>query len=612
MSGQSGLTAVQYDKETLTLVAGNNITLTTDPDSNSITINGLGGGGGIGPTGPTGAGGALGHWGSFWDTTSQTAASITAAYAVRFNSNDPQNFGVSLSGSSQLVFSQTGVYNLQFSAQVFNGDNNQVHDVTFWLKKNGSDLEDTAGVASVDGNHSGTTGAALPAWNWMLPLQANDVIQLYWYTNSTQVFLGTLANGDLPVRSRSPAVIFTAQQVMYTQAGPTGATGAVGPMPTNYVSGINGITGALGLTVGGNITLAMTGGDSKTFRLYVKPPAIVKGQAGALAFADPNAPFDGDGVDLGADNGLKYNYQSDSSFEAPGSIKFGTNIAGSYIEFPDGTTQSTAFTGEVVESINGQTGHINLCLNCFTYGLTAPASAVAGDRWYHSNDAILYTYIDDGDTQQWVDVSSGAQGANGATGATGAAGATGPRGITGATGATGAAGVTGVGLTGVGLSGDYLVAQYLYPNGATSEFVIGYVRGATGATGAAGSGGGGGGQTAEDTLGFFIDNTPDDVSTGAKGYKQIPYDCQFTEWSVFAGETGSIQVDVKKSDYSTYPTFSTVVGGDYPTLSSQIKNRNTGITAWTGLSAGDLYEFTINSNTGVKKVGVFLKVRRTS
>ena len=121
-----------------------------------------------------------------------------------------------------------------------------------------------------------------------------------------------------------------------------GGTGSVGGITGDYVSGINGLTGALGLTVGGNITLTLTGANNKTFRLYVKPPATVKGQAGALAFADPNAPFDGDGVDLGADNGLKYNYQSDSSFEAPGSIKFGTNIAGSYIEFPDGTTQDTA------------------------------------------------------------------------------------------------------------------------------------------------------------------------------------------------------------------------------------------------------------------------------
>jgi hypothetical protein len=45
VSGQAGLTAVQYDHETLTFVAGQNITLQTDPESNSITINSLGGGG---------------------------------------------------------------------------------------------------------------------------------------------------------------------------------------------------------------------------------------------------------------------------------------------------------------------------------------------------------------------------------------------------------------------------------------------------------------------------------------------------------------------------------------------------------------------------------------
>lgn len=121
-----------------------------------------------------------------------------------------------------------------------------------------------------------------------------------------------------------------------------GGGGSGGSTITNYVSGINGITGALGLTVGGNITLTMTGGDSKTFRLYVKPPPTAKASAGAIAFTDPTIPFEGDGSDLGADNGLKYNYQTDSSFEAPGSIKFGTTVAGSYLEFPDGTTQDTA------------------------------------------------------------------------------------------------------------------------------------------------------------------------------------------------------------------------------------------------------------------------------
>ena len=47
VSGQAGLTAVQYDKETLTFVAGANVFLETDPEANSITINSIGGGGGV-------------------------------------------------------------------------------------------------------------------------------------------------------------------------------------------------------------------------------------------------------------------------------------------------------------------------------------------------------------------------------------------------------------------------------------------------------------------------------------------------------------------------------------------------------------------------------------
>ena len=82
VSGQSGLTAVQYDKETLTFVAGTNIALTTDPDSNAITISSVGGQGSIGPTGATGAGGALGNWGSFWDYGSKSVTSTTIAYGI--------------------------------------------------------------------------------------------------------------------------------------------------------------------------------------------------------------------------------------------------------------------------------------------------------------------------------------------------------------------------------------------------------------------------------------------------------------------------------------------------------------------------------------------------
>lgn len=65
--------------------------------------------------------------------------------------------------------------------------------------------------------------------------------------------------------------------------------------------------------------------------------------------------------------------------------------------------------------------------NNFTFGATAPAGASAGDMWFDSIAGSLLFYIDDGDSQQWVEVSGGG-GGGGSIGATGATGATGPAG----------------------------------------------------------------------------------------------------------------------------------------------------------------------------------------
>jgi hypothetical protein len=192
----------------------------------------------------------------------------------------------------------------------------------------------------------------------------------------------------------------------------------------------------------------------------------------------------------------------------------------------------------------------------------------------------------------------------GPTGATGSAGATGPAGATGATGPQGATGNDGAaGATGPqGNTGATGSAGATGPQGATGN------DGAAGATGPQGNTGATG--PTEESIGFFIDTTPDDVSTGSKGFRRIAYDAQVLEWAVFGGQTGSISVDLKKSSYSDYSTFTSFVGGDYPNLTSQTKNQNTGVTAWGGISAGDLVEYVIDTNTGIQKVGVFVKIRR--
>ena len=269
-----------------------------------------------------------------------------------------------------------------------------------------------------------------------------------------------------------------------------------------------------------------------------------------------------------------------------------------------------------VRSFNGQTGNVTISGYKFTLGATAPTGASSGDRWVNINDAVLYTFlVEQGETAgQWINFSAGTRGATGERGATGTDGFLGGTGSTGPQGATGSQGIQGVtgatGPAGIGIQGEQGVQGNTGPTGPQGATGAQGNTGATGSQGVTGSQGATG--PSEDVLSVFIDSTPDDISTGKKGYRFIPYDCQALEWYVVAGQTGSIQFDVKKSSFANYPSTTSVVGLDYPSLSGQFKNSNTGITAWSGLSAGDMVDFAINSNTGIQSVGLFIKIRRTS
>ena len=69
----------------------------------------------------------------------------------------------------------------------------------------------------------------------------------------------------------------------------------------------------------------------------------------------------------------------------------------------------------------------------------APSSPDAGDLWWDSDSGVLSAYYNDGNSSQWVEVSTGPIGAQGGTGATGAQGAAGAQGSAGSQGAAGSA-----------------------------------------------------------------------------------------------------------------------------------------------------------------------------
>jgi hypothetical protein len=184
--------------------------------------------------GPTGTGGSLGYYFSGFDTTTQTNLGATFANAFRVNTTAESN-GIFITQSSKLVFENQGTYNIQFSAQLDKTDSGS-DEIEIWLSKNGTNVDWTNTTMELQGNNT----ELVASWNFMLSLNSNDYLELYWHSNDVDMRVLTRATQSNPDRPAIPSIILTAQQVMYNQLGPTGSTGSQGPQ------GLQGNTGATG------------------------------------------------------------------------------------------------------------------------------------------------------------------------------------------------------------------------------------------------------------------------------------------------------------------------------------------------------------------------------
>ena len=176
-----------------------------------------------GATGLTGAGGASGFWGSFWSNQDQSAANTTTAYPITLNNTDPDSIGVSVVSNSRITFANAGVYNIQFSAQADRVSGSGSDSIDIWFRKNGTDIPESNGVITVAGGAA--AAKTIASWNYMLKLSAGDYVELAWRTSDTNLQFIHEASATSPTRPAIPSVIVTAQQVMNTQLGATGATG---------------------------------------------------------------------------------------------------------------------------------------------------------------------------------------------------------------------------------------------------------------------------------------------------------------------------------------------------------------------------------------------------
>lgn len=150
-------------------------------------------------------------FGAFQDSTDQSAASTTAAYAIGLNTTDYSN-GITVSNTSRINFKNAGTYDIQFSIQFANSDT-QIQDVDVWFRKNGTDVAGSNSKFSVPNSHGGTDGHLIASLNYFIQLVANDYMELMWATTSTSVKIEQIPAQTTPTRPATPSVIVTANCV---------------------------------------------------------------------------------------------------------------------------------------------------------------------------------------------------------------------------------------------------------------------------------------------------------------------------------------------------------------------------------------------------------------
>jgi len=107
-----------------------------------------------------------------------------------------------------------GVYNIQFSAQFENTDT-AAHDVNLWVRTgNGggsaSDLPGSNGTVTVPSKHATIPGAIISGWNYFIPMNPDDYIELWWSSSDTSTTMPYHAAGVSPTRPATASIIVTA------------------------------------------------------------------------------------------------------------------------------------------------------------------------------------------------------------------------------------------------------------------------------------------------------------------------------------------------------------------------------------------------------------------
>lgn len=148
-----------------------------------------------------------GKYGSFYDTTPQTALANQPT-KMKLNTTDLSN-GVTVVNLTEITVAQTGVYNIQFSAQLYRTAGGTKEEVDIWFRKNGINIPQSDSKVTLANNGH----YILPAWNFLIQLNAGENCEIMWATTSPQIILQAEPENLVVPHPAIPSVIVTCVQV---------------------------------------------------------------------------------------------------------------------------------------------------------------------------------------------------------------------------------------------------------------------------------------------------------------------------------------------------------------------------------------------------------------
>jgi hypothetical protein len=122
------------------------------------------------------------RYGSFYDTTTQTATVINTAKAITFNNTDLSNGVFIGSPTSRIIVDSEGIYNFDTSFQL-DKTSGGTAEFYFWFRLNGVDVPDSASQIRIQGNNA----EIFSSLNYFFDLKANDYVELMFSATDLSV-----------------------------------------------------------------------------------------------------------------------------------------------------------------------------------------------------------------------------------------------------------------------------------------------------------------------------------------------------------------------------------------------------------------------------------------